>query len=350
MKPKFLQHVKRGFTLIELLVVISIIAILIALLLPALAKAKEAAQCTACLSDIRQIGAAYKEYCTNGSPHGFLYDVGQWPLELTPYLGTPNTSTPCGNGYDVWLNATQTYIPTSVDKVLLCPYTLLPPGFSYTQNGTLTDGGYWPSDDAHAWARQWQAGTELNHGFSIIGSYCFNGWLYNAYGANPNSSIYGQTYAPFGPVDTKDTTTYGAFVGESEVSENAAAFQNAAPWEVAWSSTNITPNANTPVFSDGIWVDAVPTSIDPPAANSISGGNISGSNVISPSTGLMNIAFNSGNQSMYRVCVARHSAGVNVTFYDGHAATIALGNLWTLQWSSTPPSPVTSKGISIQVP
>lgn len=82
----------RGFTLIELLVVIAIVAVLAALLLPVLGKAREKANSSACLNNLRQLGFAWVMYADdNGDRVAPANGLSSWVGgKLSPWPNNPD--------------------------------------------------------------------------------------------------------------------------------------------------------------------------------------------------------------------------------------------------------------------
>ena len=117
-----LRKTKRpgGFTLIELLVVIAIIAVLSALLLPALGKGKASAQRAQCESNLRQLGTATQMYWSDNDGNSFRYNLGTTNNGALFWFGWINTTLPEGQRpFDLSAGAIYPYLTGS--DVRLCP-------------------------------------------------------------------------------------------------------------------------------------------------------------------------------------------------------------------------------------
>ncbi len=150
---KSYSHRANGFTLVEMLVVMTVIAVLAALLLPAISAAKKRAQRSTCLNNLRQINLGIRMYAEDAQ-------------DAVPSPGLASASADILTLYSGYKALMKSYVgengPSSPqDKLFACPADLFYPNWIFTNNP--------------AYSRQYVPESLHDEPFLDYSSYVFNG-------------------------------------------------------------------------------------------------------------------------------------------------------------------------------
>jgi prepilin-type N-terminal cleavage/methylation domain-containing protein len=320
------QPAKRGFTLVELLVVIAIIGVLIALLLPAVQAAREAARRMQCTNHLKQITLSLHNYhdINNGLPAGQGGIMGVWNMShlsplwaVLPFIEQPQL-------FDVWKN----YIDSCAEFSATDANGTTVYGRSFSADGGF-EGNYsyistyiCPSDpNGHAEAG-WNSNMKSRFNYAWCGGDCCV-WL----PTGPNGQV--RTRGVFG------RNLYDSFAAATDGTSNTVVYSERCG-SIGWYDDHVRGGMNNQIytwnpklckeafktgdrslvaesgakqfagqwFANGFWGNSTFTTILPPNSPSCGDGD-----------GGENYSITTANSF--------HTGGVNAAALDGHISFIS---------------------------
>ncbi len=290
------KQTKNGFTLVELLVVISIIALLVSILMPALGKARDQAKAIKCLAHLKAIGSGFALYASenNGAVvQGFLEDK------------IVQTGNVCNEV--TWLDVMVEY--QGDPKVRICPTGNAPNKCGYTGQSNGNTEECWGAKD-HVWHVNF--GCDLDVEVSRFeGSYGVNGF---AHGSYTESDSYGQPSEwHWGNMDTGPTNEIPlaldmimteTYIGNLDMDFINTKTVTSSQWK------SIIPPSQAHVDALG-WPDSAPKK--PP--------------VLTPQW------TTAVSDNAARVFLARHPNNtINMVYMDGHGSKVPLVEIFEQEW------------------